>query len=509
MTSTPFAKLRQQYQDIEDSRKKGYKYAIIQPKTIKEQCYQNHHLAEVCKSINNLSQNILSTHENDILPLSDSPYESFNQAFEDLFKFHLAVQDEKSNEENEETVVEKNGITMNDLVYDIKGAPHLSLFYDNDRYQEWKRIRKQNGLQGKKKKKKHSVQIDESDPSLTKFSGEECFGKYLDLNSIHIDYMQILKESHISYLNFLENLKDLSIIKELPETPPSAKFLGSLIEYLGSFIERLDPFCSIADIINQDLSGFHPPNIKIAGEKLPFFCPYCQKGFETKDLYENHMNLKSHMRNQAKAEKKGGVENMTNEKIENHIDFLRQKHLILCFLKRLSSQLHETIENAKRRQTLSSSIIMLEHDLDAPIVFDEDSSEDEDKFSNPKGLPLGWDGKPIPYWLYKLHGLSVEYKCEICGNVSYWGAVSFEKHFFEKKHIAALQTLGIPATKHFIYVTKVSEAISLFDRIKKGLIRDVWQKGEEEVETEKGSIYTRKVYEDLNRQMIINEKIVI
>ena len=32
------------------------------------------------------------------------------------------------------------------------------------------------------------------------------------------------------------------------------------------------------------------------------------------------------------------------------------------------------------------------------------------------GLPLGWDGKPIPYWLYKLHGLSVEYKCEICGN---------------------------------------------------------------------------------------------
>ena len=31
---------------------------------------------------------------------------------------------------------------------------------------------------------------------------------------------------------------------------------------------------------------------------------------------------------------------------------------------------------------------------------------------------LGWDGKPIPFWLYKLHGLNQEFKCEICGNVS-------------------------------------------------------------------------------------------
>ena len=38
---------------------------------------------------------------------------------------------------------------------------------------------------------------------------------------------------------------------------------------------------------------------------------------------------------------------------------------------------------------------------------------------NPKNLPLGWDGKPIPYWLYKLHGLNISYKCEICANYTY------------------------------------------------------------------------------------------
>ena len=39
----------------------------------------------------------------------------------------------------------------------------------------------------------------------------------------------------------------------------------------------------------------------------------------------------------------------------------------------------------------------------------EESSEEEvdAPIYNPKNLPLGWDGKPIPYWLYKLHGLGI------------------------------------------------------------------------------------------------------
>lgn len=34
---------------------------------------------------------------------------------------------------------------------------------------------------------------------------------------------------------------------------------------------------------------------------------------------------------------------------------------------------------------------------------------------------LGWDGKPIPYWLYKLHGLGVTFSCEICAGATYQG----------------------------------------------------------------------------------------
>jgi splicing factor 3A subunit 3 len=59
-------------------------------------------------------------------------------------------------------------------------------------------------------------------------------------------------------------------------------------------------------------------------------------------------------------------------------------------------------------------------EAEAEAAAPEDSDEEEFVY-NPLKLPLGWDGKPIPYWLYKLHGLNQEFKCEICGNQSYWG----------------------------------------------------------------------------------------
>jgi len=62
-------------------------------------------------------------------------------------------------------------------------------------------------------------------------------------------------------------------------------------------------------------------------------------------------------------------------------------------------------------------------------VIAEEEGEQEEKKRTIDHYPVGWDGKPIPYWLYKLHGLRVEYKCEICGDMSYWGRRVYERHF--------------------------------------------------------------------------------
>ena len=64
--------------------------------------------------------------------------------------------------------------------------------------------------------------------------------------------------------------------------------------------------------------------------------------------------------------------------------------------------------------------------------------------------------KPIPYWLYKLHGLNLEFTCEICGNYSYWGRRAYERHFKEFRHQHGMRCLNIPNTKAFAEVRTFS-----------------------------------------------------
>ena len=78
---------------------------------------------------------------------------------------------------------------------------------------------------------------------------------------------------------------------------------------------------------------------------------------------------------------------------------------------------NDTVENVERKQARTDA----EREESEGEVSEEEPEEepDDDIPYNPKNLPLGWDGKPIPYWLYKLHGLNISYNCEICGNYTY------------------------------------------------------------------------------------------
>lgn len=68
--------------------------------------------------------------------------------------------------------------------------------------------------------------------------------------------------------------------------------------------------------------------------------------------------------------------------------------------------------------------------------------------------------QPIPYWLYKLHGLNISYNCEICGNYVYKGPKAFQMHFAEWRHAHGMRCLGIPNTAHFANVTQIEDALA-------------------------------------------------
>lgn len=61
-----------------------------------------------------------------------------------------------------------------------------------------------------------------------------------------------------------------------------------------------------------------------------------------------------------------------------------------------------------------------------------------------------------------------EFKCEICGNYSYWGRRAYEKHFKEWRHQNGMRALGIPNNKMFYEVTKIDEALELWKSIQVG-----------------------------------------
>jgi splicing factor 3A subunit 3 len=63
-----------------------------------------------------------------------------------------------------------------------------------------------------------------------------------------------------------------------------------------------------------------------------------------------------------------------------------------------------------------------------------------------------------------------EFKCEICGNASYWGRRAFERHFKEYRHQNGMRALGIPNSKLFFEVTQIAEAQQLWKNVQVRLV---------------------------------------
>jgi splicing factor 3A subunit 3 len=201
---------------------------------------------------------------------------------------------------------------------------------------------------------------------------------------------------------------------------------------------------------------------------------------------------------------------------DRRVDIARQEAIVTALLDQLRPTLDSTRRRLERRMTQTEN--ERDQELDEEINgastniipnpkgggggngSDEDDDEDDAPIYNPKNVPLDWNGKPIPYWLFKLHGLNHFYSCEICGNESYRGRRNFEKHFAESRHAYGMRCLGIPNTKHFHGVTKIADAQELWGRLSTVLEGQQFDVDQEEYEDSHGNVVNRVQYEDLARQ---------
>jgi len=247
----------------------------------------------------------------------------------------------------------------------------------------------------------------------------------------------------------------------------------------------------------------------------PLFCQACQKLFHNEHVFVNHFNGKKHKKNAKLLEKNISAPttiqtgNITSSNPTNDLTEENNKKLayLECFAFRLKELLgdiiHDTMNQIRKKQTRTYE--EMEAEKESKQVFDEKSDdEDDEPVYNPKNLPLGWDGKPIPYWLYKLHGLGIEYKCEICGNYSYWGRRAFERHFQEWRHAYGMKCLRIPNTIHFKEITSINDALALHQKLMlEAEVSQFKPDVEEEYEDSEGNVLNKKRYLDLKRQGLL------
>ncbi|CAM0138012.1 unnamed protein product [Umbelopsis sp. WA50703] len=364
----------------------------------------------------------------------------------------------------------------------------------------------------------------------TLFSGEEGFGRFLDLNSLYTQYVNLKHIKRVDYLTYLSTFDDFkdTYPKETKATADYRNYLTALRSYLESFFTRAKPLYNVENLRQKTEEQFEndwkerkvPGWEKKLGEEEEaqpqLFCVACQKQFSKQTVFDSHLTGKKHIKAQKQLmEQKGPMidqaeiekarQKALEEKEDKDKPIAWLEVLISKYVEVLSDHRNDTRANVERKQALTDRERALEQEQDElEIMENESDDEDEDKIYNPLKLPLGWDGKPIPYWLYKLHGLGVEYPCEICGDFVYMGRKAFDKHFQEWRHAHGMRALGIPNTRHFHEITQIDDAYTLWDKLKKkGRADDFKADTLEEFEDTEGNVFNKKTYEDLKRQGIL------
>jgi splicing factor 3A subunit 3 len=377
------------------------------------------------------------------------------------------------------------------------------------------------------------------------FSGEEAYGRFFDLHQCHESYLNLPNVKRLAYLQYLEVFDNFAAgyggLKRSDKlTDQYFKYLGELQEYLESFMRRTRPLENLDKVFSQwdqefdaawegdEVEGWHVetadaktngPARALTGEAI--WCDACEKEFKNENVYKGHLNGRKHIKAAEDLKKRqelatapvNGNHETSGHRLKERA-VAEREYRVKKLTGAMSTEREDTRVNVERRQGMTDRERAQElenyYNETGQGVPQQDEEEDdldengEEKIYNPLKLPLAWDGKPIPFWLYRLHGLGVEFPCGICGNYVYRGRRAFDKHFNESRHIYGLKCLGISNTHLFRDITDISEALKLWDKIQRDQKKSKIDDGSVvQMEDAEGNVMPEKVYYDLQKQGLL------
>ncbi|KAH8664449.1 hypothetical protein BX600DRAFT_381884 [Xylariales sp. PMI_506] len=383
------------------------------------------------------------------------------------------------------------------------------------------------------------------------FTGEEAFGRFFDLQGCHEAYLNLSNAKRLTYLQFLDIFDNFTpsgaggaaigaaaLKRSEKLTDEYLRYITELASYLESFMRRTRPLENVDKVLEDfdkefdeawekdEVEGWKSETVGGASSKTStaeaVWCEDCEKEFKNENVYKGHLSGKKHVRAAAerKKQQEEAGEGGANGASGGPTSTLRLKERTIAArefrVKKLaaamSTERSDTRVNVERKQGMTERERAQELEnifsstVEPTTAENEDGEEgdDEDRIYNPLKLPLAWDGKPIPFWLYKLHGLGVEFPCEVCGNFVYMGRRAFDKHFNEARHIYGLKCLGITSTSLFRDITRIEEALRLWDKIQKDKKHNKIDDGSMvQMEDADGNVMPEKVYYDLQKQGLL------
>ncbi|KAK1940393.1 putative splicing factor 3a protein [Babesia divergens] len=345
-----------------------------------------------------------------------------------------------------------------------------------------------------------------------------------DKDEIEANMIPFTEIDYATYLNQFDQFEEIPRYCKY-RCEEYFQYLDGLLKYLVGFFQRQNPLAktdtlkeSFEDEFQAEWNGNRPAHWKEYTENMELYLKPVDKLFASKGVFQSFQNGKKYKKLVETFAKKTAAE------LEEHSESSRSHDKSLAYMEFMiyrykqfmATTIEKTIEFIEKRESRTSKELEASQSLalqileavgtDKQVDIDEVSSgeEDEQPIYNPLNLPLGWDGKPIPFWLYKLHGLGQEFKCEICGNYSYWGRKAFENHFQEWRHSFGMKCLKIPNTPHFKEITKIEDAFALYEKLRNQNEKNTFKVAHEvECEDMDGNVMNARAYEDLRRQGLL------
>jgi splicing factor 3A subunit 3 len=214
------------------------------------------------------------------------------------------------------------------------------------------------------------------------FTGEESWGRFLDLNSFHELFLNLKGvRTNLSYIEYLKSFQGFRHLRRQTKNETYLKYLVQLQEYLESFLKRVEPIVNRDKLMNKievefdsaweqgiapgqkdETNGTSSTTTTTNGS--PLFCEACQKTYAKETVFNAHLESKQHKKNVEKVNGKmnGTTEEddaeplhgqMTREQRRKEISRREYTILKLCQGEKLSQIIPATINNVERRALLS------------------------------------------------------------------------------------------------------------------------------------------------------------